>query len=89
MGCEALVIGSATAPVQEVIEHGANGLLVPFFDGAALADTVVDALAQPDRYEHIRKAARQTLLTRYDLKTICLPQQEKLFDTVLAGRSVE
>jgi glycosyltransferase involved in cell wall biosynthesis len=87
MGCEALVIGSATAPVQEVIEHGANGLLVPFFDGAALVEAVVDALAHPDRYEHIRKAARQTLLTRYDLKTICLPQQEKLFDAVLAGRT--
>lgn len=87
MGCEALVIGSATAPVQEVIEHGVNGLLVPFFDTAALAETVVDALAHPDRYAPIRKAARQTLLERYDLQSICLPQQIKLFDAVLEGRA--
>jgi glycosyltransferase involved in cell wall biosynthesis len=87
MGCEALVIGSATAPVQEVIEHGVNGLLVPFFDTAALAETVVDALAHPDRYAPIRKAARQTLLERYDLNTICLPQQINLFDAVLEGRA--
>jgi glycosyltransferase involved in cell wall biosynthesis len=87
MGCEALVIGSATPPVQEVIEHGVNGLLVPFFDTAALAETVVDALANPDRYEPIRKAARRTLLERYDLQSICLPQQIKLFDAVLEGRA--
>jgi hypothetical protein len=47
----------------------------------------VEALAHPDRYEPIRKAARRTLLERYDLKTICLPQQIKLFDAVLAGRA--
>jgi glycosyltransferase involved in cell wall biosynthesis len=87
MGCEALVIGSATPPVQEVIEHGVNGLLVPFYDTAALAETVVDALAHPDRYAPIRKAARQTLLERYDLQSICLPQQIKLFDAVLEGRA--
>jgi glycosyltransferase involved in cell wall biosynthesis len=87
MGCEALVIGSATPPVQEVIQHGVNGLLVPFFDTAALAETVVDALANPDRYEPIRKAARRTLLERYDLQSICLPQQIKLFDAVLEGRA--
>jgi glycosyltransferase involved in cell wall biosynthesis len=87
MGCEALVIGSATPPVQEVIQHGVNGLLVPFFDTAALAETVVDALANPDRYEPIRKAARRTLLERYELQSICLPQQIKLFDAVLEGRA--
>ena len=72
--------------MQEVITHGVNGLLVPFYDTAALAETVVQALAKPDQYEPIRKAARQTLLRRYDLKTICLPQQIKLFDAVLEGR---
>lgn len=86
MGCEALVIGSATPPVQEVIAHGVNGLLVPFYDTAALAETVVQALAKPEQYEPIRKAARRTLLERYDLNTICLPQQIKLFDAVLEGR---
>jgi hypothetical protein len=48
---------------------------------------VVQALANPDRYEPIRKAARRTLLERYDLQSICLPQQIKLFDAVLEGRA--
>jgi hypothetical protein len=47
----------------------------------------VEALANPDRYEPIRKAARRTLLERYDLQSICLPQQIKLFDAVLEGRA--
>jgi hypothetical protein len=52
-----------------------------------LAETVVQALAKPDQFEPIRKAARRTLLERYDLNTICLPQQIKLFDAVLEGRA--
>ena len=61
--------------LQEVIREGENGLLVPFFDVEAWADTVVAAAAEPERYRALRKAARQTVVERYDLKTICLPRQ--------------
>jgi glycosyltransferase involved in cell wall biosynthesis len=83
-GC--LVIGSATPPVQEVIEHQKNGLLVDFFDVLALADTAIDCLARPGHYAHLRAAARQTALERYDLATICLPQQVKLIEDVSRKR---
>jgi glycosyltransferase involved in cell wall biosynthesis len=82
-GC--LVVGSATAPVQEVIAHEKNGLLVDFFDTDVLADNVVDALARPALYEHLRQAARATAVSRYDLATICLPQQLQLIDQLAAG----
>jgi glycosyltransferase involved in cell wall biosynthesis len=81
-GCA--VIGSATPPVQEVIEHGKNGLLVDFFDTDALAKTVVAVLAKPAAYEHLRHAARETAVARYDLATICLPQQLQLIDKLAA-----
>ena len=41
MSCGALIIGSDTPPVQEIVRSGTNGLLVPFFDTDALADTIL------------------------------------------------
>jgi glycosyltransferase involved in cell wall biosynthesis len=56
----ALVIGSRTPPVEEVITHGRNGILCDFFDVDGFADAVVDALAHPDRYRPLRNAGRRT-----------------------------
>ena len=73
MAAGALVIGSRTAPVQEVISDDANGLLVDFFDVAAWSDALILALAEPKRFESLRDAARETVLARYDLAR-CLPR---------------
>jgi len=79
-GC--LVIGSKTAPVEEVIRDGQNGLLVDFFSVAAISEQVVDALAAGrDGYADIRQNARRTIVEKYDLKTICLPAQLQLLKT--------
>lgn len=83
-GC--LVVGSRTPPVEEVIEHGRNGLLVDFFDVAGLADTVVEALGQPQHHIALRAAARRTVIERYDLKSICLPQQIALIERLGGAR---
>ncbi len=82
-GC--LVVGSATAPVQEVIKHGANGLLVDFFDHRALADNVIGVLAQPEKYAPMRASARATAVERYDLESQCLPRQLRLIEQLAAG----
>ena len=81
-GC--LVVGSATAPVEEVITHGKNGLLVDFFDHRALADVAIEALAQPSAHTPLRTAARATAVQRYDLASICLPQQLRLIERLAA-----
>lgn len=73
MSCGALVVGSATAPVEEIIADGDNGVLFDFFDTRALAEKVVDALARPEIYRAIRERARETIVARYDLATKCLP----------------
>jgi glycosyltransferase involved in cell wall biosynthesis len=85
-GC--LVIGSATPPVQEVIEDGRNGLLVDFFSSEAIADRVTEALAHQDAFKEIRQAARWTALSNYALD-LCLPRQGRLLEAVAAGRSPE
>ncbi len=71
-GC--LVIGSRTAPVQEVLRHGETGLLVDFFDVAGWSERLIDALANPAKYQSLREAARLFAQQNYDLKTVCLPR---------------
>ncbi|TAK42360.1 MAG: glycosyltransferase [Betaproteobacteria bacterium] len=75
-----LVVGSRTPPVEEAIRHGENGLLVDFFDTAALASMVSDCLANPARYQALRAQARVGAVERYDLASVCLPQQVKLVE---------
>lgn len=70
-GC--VLVASRTPPVEEVIRDGENGYLVDFFDTDALVDAVGAALSRPDRDARVRAAARQTVLDRYDLATVCLP----------------
>ena len=67
MACECLVVGSDTPPVREVIEHGRNGLLVDFFSPAGLSSTILECLANPDRFRPLRAAARRTIVERYSL----------------------
>ncbi len=86
MACGALVVASATPPVQEVIRDGLNGRLVPFADPLALALTVAEVLAHPERQQPLRRAARRTVLEHYDLRSVCLPRQLELVDRLLAGR---
>ena len=80
MSAGALVIGSRTPSVEEVITHGRNGILCDFFDADGIADAVVDALAHPDRYQPLRDAGRRTIVERFDLRRICLPAWLALLD---------
>jgi glycosyltransferase involved in cell wall biosynthesis len=74
-GC--LLIGSRTPPVEEVIKDSHNGLLVDFFSPEEVADRVDSVLDHPDGMQHLRNAARQTVVRRYALKN-CLDKQVKL-----------
>jgi len=80
MACGAVVIGSATPPVQEVIRHGENGLLVDFFNGEDLAQQIAAVLASPASHRFLGDAARRDVVDGYDLKTVCLPKQLALVD---------
>jgi glycosyltransferase involved in cell wall biosynthesis len=74
MSAGALVVGSSTPPVAEVIEDGVTGRLVDFFDQQALASTLIDALARPVAMAPLREAGRQMVQARFDLNRISLPQ---------------
>ena len=65
-GC--VVVGSATGPVMEIIDHERNGLLVDFFDYQGLARQVCEVLEFPERFAMIRGAARATVLETYSIE---------------------
>lgn len=83
MASGAVVIGSDTAPVREVISHGKNGLLVDFFDVAGLAAAMIDACRRPAEHQALRQGARRAVVERFDRHTRCLPEWLKLVDEAL------
>jgi glycosyltransferase involved in cell wall biosynthesis len=79
------VIGSATAPVEEVLQDGWNGSLVDFSSPTQLAEKIVTTLEDRDAARALGQAARETVVARYDLKQICLPKGLALLDVVASG----
>ena len=78
MACGALVVASRTAPVQEVLEHGREGLLVPFPDPDALATTLLEVLQRPAAFGALRLAARRRLLRDFDRRVWVARQRDLL-----------
>lgn len=74
MACGCLLLGSATPPVQEVLQDGENGLLVEFFDVKGLFDKLVAVLENPAAYVRLRQNARETVLQRYEAKAMLAKQ---------------
>jgi glycosyltransferase involved in cell wall biosynthesis len=75
-GC--LVIGSDTAPVQEILSHQYNGLLCPFFEPDTIATQVIDALARPAVYQPLRERARALVIKSFDFESVILPKHLSL-----------
>jgi glycosyltransferase involved in cell wall biosynthesis len=84
-GCA--VVGSATAPVEEVIEDGKDGLLADFFNCKAIAEKADLALANNKEIREIRTRARKTIVERYDLQKVCLPKHVALVEGLANGQA--
>jgi glycosyltransferase involved in cell wall biosynthesis len=77
-GCT--ILGSATAPVQEVIDDGVHGLLADFYDVDGLAARAVRVLRDREQYRPLGAAARQRVLERYE-KGRCIDELVQFFQT--------
>jgi glycosyltransferase involved in cell wall biosynthesis len=82
-GC--LVVGSNTAAIQEAINDRENGLLVDFFSPRELADRVIEALESPHAHDSIRRAARESVIRRFDAASVCVPAHMRLIETLRAS----
>jgi glycosyltransferase involved in cell wall biosynthesis len=81
MACGAVVLGSDTPPVRELIEPGRTGLLADFFSPEAFADAAERVLDDPAAHRPLGAAARQLILDQYSLD-VCLPRFEELLRDV-------
>lgn len=84
MSAGALIIGSDTDPVSEVITHKQNGLLVPFFDVDAQVHQITEVLEGKVDVAPIKENARDTIVKNYSIKDL-LPQYRQLIETVANG----
>jgi glycosyltransferase involved in cell wall biosynthesis len=80
LASECVVVGSATAPVQEVIDDDVQGLLADFYDVDGLAERALRVLRDPGQYRHLGQAARQRVLERYESR-VCHEQLVQFFQS--------
>jgi glycosyltransferase involved in cell wall biosynthesis len=83
-GCT--VVGSATAPVREIVRDGETGYLADFLDPFRLATRIGQALDDPEGAVGIGQAAHRHIVAHYDLAAT-LPTQFRLASHVL-GRDL-
>lgn len=74
MGAGCYIVASDTAPVQELIQDGKNGRLVPFFDQQALEAALIRGLEGDPEAARLKEAARSTITEGYDLRRRALPR---------------
>lgn len=84
LSCGCVVLAADAEPVCEVIENGVNGLVEPFFDVDRLAEAALRVLDDPEAYQPMAKAARETVLERYSLEA-CIPKLGDYFERVANG----
>lgn len=78
-GC--LMVASATPPVEEVITHNQNGLLVDFFDPKKLAEQVTEVVHNQEKYQHLREAA-QLSAQQYSIEQGNKAYEELIFSKI-------
>lgn len=74
MGAGCAIVASATPPVEEAMEDGVNGLLANFRRPEHIAYRIEEALDNPELRARLGKAARETVLERYELRD-CLRKE--------------
>lgn len=79
MSCAAVVLGSDTAPVREIIRDGENGLLADFFDPDDFASKALAALADPAAFRPLGRAAEAMITERYSIE-VTMPQMLKMYE---------
>lgn len=83
LACGCTVLGSATAPVQEMIKHGENGFLADFFDVDGLTELALQVLDDPKKYRYMGEAGAEMIRESYALDKM-LPKMLNLYERTIS-----
>lgn len=87
MAAERAVVASRIGGMDEVIEDGVNGILVPPADAAALADAIAKLAKSAALRRRLGRAARKTVLARYRLPD-AIAKLDALYTRLLSETTV-
>lgn len=87
MSCGAVVLGSATPPVMEMIRDGQNGLLADFFDVEEIAQKAVRVLKDPAGHRPLGRAAEQMVQEMYSVEAV-VPQMLRMYEATINGAAL-
>jgi N-acetyl-alpha-D-glucosaminyl L-malate synthase BshA len=82
MACEVPVVVSRVGGLPEVVDHGVTGFLHPPEHLAAMAESALSILSDPERHQRMGLAARQAVVSRFCSNDI-VPQYEALYRELL------
>jgi len=85
MSCGAVVLGSDTSPVREMIADGQTGMLTDLFDVDAMARWAVKVLCDPAAFRTIGRAAEALIVERYSLEAV-LPRMLEMYEGAVKAR---
>lgn len=86
LSCGCTVLGSATAPVQEMLRHGENGLMADFYDVDGLTKLALEVLEDPEAFRHLGRAGAEMIRDEYSLE-LCLERMLNLYEQTLNSRT--
>jgi len=78
------VVATTVDGVEEVVEDGTTGLLVPPKNPAAIAEAVISLLDAPERAQRFSERAKEAV-KQYDVRT-SMRRIENLYETLLSER---
>ena len=86
MSAGAVVLGSRTEPVMEMIVEGQNGLLADFFNPEEFADKAIKVLENPGDFRPLGRAAEKLIEEKYSLEAVT-PQMLKMYEDAANTRT--
>lgn len=81
MACGTTILASDTAPVQEMIRHGENGILCDFFSVDTFAEYACQLLDRREEYRILGQNAAKKIQEQYSVD-ICLPRMVNLYESI-------